>query len=163
MFKRITTVLLFGGLLGLVPTAAQAAPAAPAEVTQAGSEPAAGYDLFHKDRDEDHYRCMYRCDERKHYKKHKHRYHHKQRCWYYGPNGWYQARCGRHRWHARHDHDKKSDKWKKSWKKDHDHGHGHGHHHHGHGDDDHHHHHHHGDGAHASGGYDSHREHPRDW
>ena len=24
-------------------------------------------------------------------------------------------------------------------------------------------HHHHGDGAHASGGYDSHREHPRNW
>ncbi len=97
MLKRIATVLLFGGLLGLVPTAAQAAPAAPAEVTPAASEPAAGYDLLHKDRDDDHYRCMYRCDERKHSKKYKHRYHHhKQRCWYYGPHGWYQARCGRH-------------------------------------------------------------------
>jgi len=48
------------------------------------------------------------------------------------------------------DHDKKHGKWKKSWKKDDHHGHGHGHHHH-----------HHDDGAHASGGYDSHRSHPR--
>ena len=60
--------------------------------------------------------------------------------------------------HSGHDHGEKSDhgdkhgKGKKSWKKD-DHGH-HGHDHHGHG-------HGHGDGAHASGGYDSHREHPR--
>ena len=38
------------------------------------------------------------------------------------------------------------------------HGHGHGHHGHGHG---HHHGHHHGDSAHASGGYDAHRRHPR--
>ena len=30
MLKRLTTVLLFGGLLGLVPAAAQAAPAQPA-------------------------------------------------------------------------------------------------------------------------------------
>lgn len=66
--------------------------------------------------------------------------------------------------HSGHDHGKKSDHGdkhgkKKSWKKDdHDHhGHGHGHHGHGHG----HHHHHHDDGAHASGGYDSHRSHPR--
>ncbi len=104
MFKRITTVLLFGGLLGLVPAAAQAAPAtpaAPAEVTQVGSEAAAGYDLFHKDRDDDHYRCMYRCDDR--YHKHKHRYQHDKhrKCWYYGPHGWYRARCGRH---DRHHH-----------------------------------------------------------
>ena len=124
MLKRITTVLLFGGLLGLVPAAAQAAPAAPAEVTQAGSEPAAGYDLFHKDRDDDHYRCMYRCDDRDRYHKHKHRYHHKQRsCWYRDRWGWYQARCGRqHRHHHGHD-----------------------------------------DSAHASGGYDSHRHHPRNY
>jgi hypothetical protein len=51
-----------------------------------------------------------------------------------------------------HDHNK-HDKGKKSSK--HDDGHGHGHHDHAHG------HHHHGDGAHASGGYDSHRSHPR--
>ncbi len=103
MFKRITTVLLFGGLLGLVPAAAQAAPPAPAEVTQGGSEPAAGDDLFSKDRDDDHYRCMYRCDGRDRYHKHKHhRYHHQKHryCWYYNHRyGWYQARCGRHRHH----------------------------------------------------------------
>ncbi|MGH9009890.1 MAG: hypothetical protein ACRDYF_08605 [Acidimicrobiia bacterium] len=66
--------------------------------------------------------------------------------------------------HSGHDHGKKYDKSKKSWKKSHkskeSHGHGHGHgHHHGHG----HGHHHHGDSAHASGGYDSHRSHPRNW
>jgi len=54
------------------------------------------------------------------------------------------------------DHDKKHGKWKKSGRKD-----DHGHHGHGHGHDHGHHHHH--DGAHASGGYDSHREHPRHW
>ena len=56
--------------------------------------------------------------------------------------------------HAGHDHGKKSDHGKKhdKWKK-HDHRHDH------HGDHHHHHHHHHGDSAHASGGYDSHREH----
>ena len=73
--------------------------------------------------------------------------------------------------HAGHDHGKKPDKPKKDDKKgnkkgdkkyskksyddfdghDHDHG-GHDHWHH-----------HHGDSAHASGGYDSHREHPRGW
>ncbi len=67
--------------------------------------------------------------------------------------------------HSGHDHGKKSDHGdkhgKKSWKKD-DHGHhGHGHGHHGHGHGHGHHHHHHDDGAHASGGYDSHRSHPR--
>ena len=96
MFKRITTVLLFGGLLGLVPAAAQANPAAPAAVAQAGSEPA-GYDVFHSD--EDHYRCMYRCDGKRHYKKghgHKHKYH-RSYCWDYSHRkGWYKTRCGRH-------------------------------------------------------------------
>jgi len=69
--------------------------------------------------------------------------------------------------HAGHDHGKKGDKKKdddkkkgdkkKGGKSKHWHGHGHGGHHH-----HHHHHHHDGDSAHASGGYDSHREHPRD-
>ncbi len=60
--------------------------------------------------------------------------------------------------HSGHDHGKKGDH-EKDKKSKHDHGHHHGHHHgHGHG-----HHHHHGDGAHASGGYDEHREHPRNW
>ena len=70
--------------------------------------------------------------------------------------------------HAGHDHGKKPDKPKKDDKKGkkgkkyskksfdghdgHDHGHDHDHWHH-----------HHGDSAHASGGYDSHREHPRGW
>ncbi len=99
MFKRITPVLLFGGLLGLVPAAAQAAPATPAAVTQPGAEPAAGYDLFHDRHDEDHYRCMYRCDSKRHYKKghgHKHKYH-RSYCWDYSHRkGWYKTRCGRH-------------------------------------------------------------------
>jgi hypothetical protein len=68
--------------------------------------------------------------------------------------------------HAGHDHGKKPAKTKKGDKKGgkkyskksydgHDHEHGHGH------DDWHHHHH--DDSAHASGGYDSHRSHPRGW
>lgn len=61
--------------------------------------------------------------------------------------------------HSGHDHGEKSDHGKKHGKEKkghHGHGHGHGQGH-GHG----HHHHHHDDGAHASGGYDSHRSHPR--
>jgi hypothetical protein len=97
MLKRLSTVLLFGGILGLVPAAAQAAPAPPAQAMQPGSQPAAGYDLFHHDRD-DHYRCMYRCGHRRdrydrdrHYRHSRHRY-----CWYRDRWGWYQARCRRH-------------------------------------------------------------------
>lgn len=61
--------------------------------------------------------------------------------------------------HSGHDHGKKSDHDKKHGKLKKDgHGHGKGHHGHGHG---HGHHGHHDDGAHASGGYDSHRSHPR--
>ena len=97
MFKRITTVLLFGGLLGLVPAAAQADPATPAAVAQAGSAPAAGYDLFHHDRDDDHYRCMYRCDGKRRYKKGDGHKDHRSYCWQYSErHGWYKARCGRH-------------------------------------------------------------------
>jgi hypothetical protein len=66
--------------------------------------------------------------------------------------------------HAGHDHGKKPNKPKPKPKKPdkhyhgdhygHDHGHHYGHHHgHHHGDDS----------AHASGGYDSHRRHPRNW
>ena len=118
MLKRLSIVLLFGGLLGLVPTAAQATPVTPAEVVEPDASPAAGYDLMHKDRDDDHYRCMYRCGDRHRYKhdshRHKHKYHHRNSCWYYGRYGWYRARCGRPSHH-----------------RDHDHG-GHGHHGHGH-------------------------------
>ena len=107
MLKRLCTALLFGGLLGLVPAAAQAAPVTPAEVVQAEASRAAGYDLMHKDRDGDHYRCMYRCKDRHHYKhdkhRHKHRYDRRNSCWYHGKGGWYRARCGRHS--HRHDHD----------------------------------------------------------
>lgn len=110
MFKRITTVLLFGGLLGLVPAAARADSAAPAAVVQADPEPA-GYDVFHSD--EDHYRCMYRCDHHKrHYKKGDGRKYHRSYCWHYSKHhGWYKTRCGRHGGHHGH----------------HDHGHGHHH------------------------------------
>ena len=102
MFKRITAVLLFGGLLGLVPAAARANPAAPAAVVEGGAEPAAGYDLFHSD--EDHYRCMYRCDHgKRHYKK-GHKYH-RSYCWHYSKHhGWYKTGCGRHGGHHDHDH-----------------------------------------------------------
>ncbi|MGH9009891.1 MAG: hypothetical protein ACRDYF_08610 [Acidimicrobiia bacterium] len=104
MFKRLSTVPLFGGLLGLVPATAEAAPVAPAEVVQPDPVPVAGYDLFHKDRDDDHYRCMYRCDDRHRYDKHhRHKYHHRHRyCWYRDRWGWYQARCGRHHRHHHH-------------------------------------------------------------
>ena len=95
MLKRLTTVLLFGGLLGLVPGAAQAAPARPAEVTQPGSEGSAGYNLFHHD-DDSHYRCMYRCSNRERdHRYYRHRYHRQRYCWYHGRYGWYQARCRR--------------------------------------------------------------------
>jgi hypothetical protein len=65
--------------------------------------------------------------------------------------------------HSGHDHGKKSDHGKKhgKGKKDDHHGHGDGDH--GHGGHGHGHHHHHDDGAHASGGYDSHRSHPRQY
>ena len=96
MFKRITTVLLFGGLLGLVPAAAQAVPAAPTAVTQASSEPATDYDLFRDDRDADHYRCMYRCDGKRRYKKGDGHKYGRSYCWYYSDrHGWYRTRCGR--------------------------------------------------------------------
>jgi hypothetical protein len=105
MLKRLSTVLLFGGLLGLVPVTAQAVPATAAEVAQPDASRAAGYDLMHKDRsDEDHYRCMYRCDHgKRHYKKgHGHKYH-RSYCWHYSKHhGWYKTRCGRHSDH--HDH-----------------------------------------------------------
>ena len=108
MLKRLSTVLLFGGLLGLVPATAQATPVTPAEVVQSVPSPAAGYDLMHKDRDNDHhYRCMYRCDDRhhKHKYKHKHRYNKHRSCWYYNHKfGWYRARCGRHGHGHGHDH-----------------------------------------------------------
>lgn len=110
LLKRLCTVVLLGGLLGLVPTAAQAAPVTPPQVVQPDPVPAAGYDLFHKDRDDDHYRCMYRCDERrdgKHrgHKYHRHKYDHRHRyCWYYDRWGWYQARCRGGRDRHRHDH-----------------------------------------------------------
>jgi hypothetical protein len=61
--------------------------------------------------------------------------------------------------HSGHDHGKKDEhkKHKKYKKSKHSHDHGHRH------DHDHGHHHHHDDSAHASGGYDSHRRHPRNW
>ena len=102
MFKRITTALLFGGLIGLVPTAAQAEPAVPVAVAQAASEPAAGYGVLHHNHDEDHYRCMYRCDPKRRYKHgygHRHGYsYHRSYCWYYSEHRhrWYKTRCGRH-------------------------------------------------------------------
>jgi hypothetical protein len=89
MFRRLSAVVLLGGLIGLVPTSAGAAPARPAEVTQPGSEPG-GYGLFHGD---DHYRCMYRCGDRR-----RGRYERQSRrryCWYHDRHGWYQARCHR--------------------------------------------------------------------
>ena len=45
MLKRLSTALLLGGLLGLVPTAAGAAPTPPADATEYGSHPAQAYDL----------------------------------------------------------------------------------------------------------------------
>jgi hypothetical protein len=96
MLKRLTTVLLFGGLLGLVPAAARAEPATPASAVQASSESGAGYDVFHSGHDDDHYRCMYRCDRNKRHYKHGHRYH-RSYCWQYSKyHGWYKTRCGRH-------------------------------------------------------------------
>ncbi len=101
MLTRLTTILLFGGLIGLVPAAAGAAPAPPAQAVQPASVPGAGHDLFFHDRGDDHYRCMYRCRERREryerdrqYRHPRHRY-----CWYRDRWGWYQAPCSRrHRW-----------------------------------------------------------------
>ena len=103
MFKRITTVLLFGGLIGLVPTAAQANPAHAVPVVQSDPAPVAGYDLFHHaSDDDDHYRCMYRCNRRWH-GDHRHRYQgHRRYCWYRDDWGWYKARC--RGWDS-HEHD----------------------------------------------------------
>jgi hypothetical protein len=104
MFKRLTTVLLLGGLLGLVPNAAGAAEATsatPAQVAPSDVAPGAGYDLFHHDRDDDHYRCMYRCDRhRGGYDRH--RYHKPRYCWYRDRWGWYRARCHGYDGHRHH-------------------------------------------------------------
>ena len=71
--------------------------------------------------------------------------------------------------HSGHDHDGDHDKpkWRNDKRHD-DHRHGHrDDHRHGHDRHGHHRHgghgHHHHDGAHAGGGYDEHRRHPRDW
>ena len=106
MFKRLSTVLMLGGLLGLVPTAAaQAAPAAPARAVQADQAGTTGYDLFHHGDDDDHYRCMYRCGERHRYNRdHRGRYHKQRYCWYHDRWGWYQARCRGYDSHRHHPH-----------------------------------------------------------
>lgn len=116
MLKRLSSVLLLGGLLGLAPMAAQAAPGTSVKVAPADPSSGAGYDLMH------HYRCMYRCDGGHRYKhgdhrhdKHRYKRGYKDTCWYYGNGRWYRARCGR------------------------PHGHGHGHGGHGHGGYGHHH------------------------
>ena len=104
MLKRLSTVLVFGGLLGLAPATAEAAPVKPLMIAPPDQAAASGYDLFHSDRDDDqHYRCMYRCKERYEHGRHKHKYHHHRHrhCWHYGPGGWYRARCGRP---SHHDH-----------------------------------------------------------
>ena len=88
MFKRSPRSSCSGALLGLVPTAAQAAPVAPTAVVAPDSAPTAGYDLFHHDRDDDHYRCMYRCDEHRRYDRDgRNRYHRQRYCWYQRPLG----------------------------------------------------------------------------
>ncbi|HYH48507.1 MAG TPA: hypothetical protein VEG38_03065 [Acidimicrobiia bacterium] len=100
MLKRLSTVLLLGGLVGLTPTAAGAAPTRPAGVPAAATPAAATHDLA--DRDKDHRRCMYRCDERSGRDRYRdrdrrdyERSRHRRYCWYRDRWGWYQARCGR--------------------------------------------------------------------
>ena len=106
MFKRLATVLLLGGLLGLVPTAAHAAQVAPEQAIQPASAPAAGYDLFHQGHEgDDHYRCMYRCGDGHHgYDRDRHDgYQHRPRyCWYRDRWGWYRARCHGYDSHRHH-------------------------------------------------------------
>ena len=68
MLKRLSAALRFGGLLvSLIPTAAQAAPARPADTAGSGSQPTRAQGLFDH-RGNDHYQCMYRCEERSGYR-----------------------------------------------------------------------------------------------
>jgi hypothetical protein len=91
MLKRLSTALLLGAFLGLVPATAEGAPAAPpADAMQPGSAPAPAYDLNHHEGD-DHYRCWYHCDDRYGYRYR--RYRSPRYCWYHDRYGWYQARC----------------------------------------------------------------------
>ena len=105
MLKRLCTVLLFGGLLGLTPGPAAAAPGGAAEPAP---RPAQSFDLS-RHRDDDHRRCMYRCDERdrRHRYRHRHRHHHddarhRRYCWYRGHERWYKAPCGHPHRHGHH-------------------------------------------------------------
>ena len=95
--KRLSTVLLFGGLPGPGPRHRAGRPGnCRRRLCSLTRHAPAGYDLMPKDHgDEDHYRCMYRCDHgKRHYKKgHGHKYH-RSYCWHYSKHrGWYKARC----------------------------------------------------------------------
>ena len=161
MLKRVFAALVFGGLLvGLAPTTAGAAPERPAGLTgfvfqRTVADGCYGCDGPHDYRD-DHYRCMYHCDERygygrrdgydryryDRYRHGRYRYdrtYHDGDCWYHDGWGWH--RCGYgygygYRYRYRYDGSYSSDYG------GYDGGDG-------------------NDSAHASGGYDSHRHHPR--
>jgi hypothetical protein len=63
VLKRLSATLLAGPLfLGLIPTAANAAPARPAEGATSSEDDRTIQPSDH--RDDDHYRCYYRCGDR---------------------------------------------------------------------------------------------------
>jgi hypothetical protein len=148
MLKRLSAALLFGGLLlGLAPTAAEAAPSRPAGVTGFGSQRTQAYYAPYDHRDDryrdDHYRCMYHCDGydrgrqdrygRDRYGRDRNsrdrygRVYHGGDCWYHDDWGWHRCRSGSR------DRDSGGGSYSRDYGGN--------------------------DSAHASGGYDSHREH----
>jgi hypothetical protein len=132
MLKRLSAALLFGGLLAsLIPTAAQAAPARPADTAGSGSQPTRAQSFF-DDRGNDHRQCMYRCedrgyrttnhdrdrydrdrDDRRRYDRRRYdrcrygrcsdRAYHDGSCWYHDGDRWRRCRS-RYRYYDRYNH-----------------------------------------------------------
>jgi hypothetical protein len=159
MRTRLTAALLLGGhllLASLTPVAAMAAPVPPAGPPATGSYRALDSGCYGcggpDHRRDDHYRCMYHCDERYGYgrrdgydrSRYDYRYrqdryrrdrvYHNGECWYNDARGWH--RCG---YDYRYGYDSSG----------------------GGGSDSSDYRGYENDSAHAGGGYDSHRHHPR--
>lgn len=95
MLKRLSATLLAAPLLlGLIPTAADAAPARPADGARSSAQDNRTIQpLDH--RDDDHYRCMYNCDGRDRYDRDRYdrdRYRRYDRCRYESDRSRY-GRC----------------------------------------------------------------------
>jgi len=111
VLKRLSAALLAAPLLlGLIPTAADATPAPPADGARSSAQDNQTIEPFDH-RDDDHYRCMYNCDrrydrdryrrddrcrygsDRSRYGRCRHdRIYHDGDCWYYDGDRWRRCR-----------------------------------------------------------------------